>query len=158
MFVGLATLTIGIGLWHELPHSRRSVLGDGQPALTTMVLPNAPGGVLTVEIADESEERMNGLSRRDGLEPGRGMLFLFPQAAVHAFWMKEMRFPLDIIYLRDGVVVQVFAQVPAPLPGEEPRTVEPRGPIDAVLELPAGEAARRGISEGVYFQGLPSLR
>lgn len=156
--ITIAAFTIGVGLWFERPLNERQYLGDGQPFLPMMTLQAAPGGRLVVEIADETEERMNGLSRRNGLGPNRGMVFLFEQAAMHPFWMKDMRFPIDIIYLREGSVIHVFASVPPPEPGEGPKTVEPSGFADAVLELSAGEAARRGIVPGTYFQGLPSLR
>lgn len=154
----VALLTVGAGLWHERPFDERRFLGDGQPLLPRMTLRGAPGGELQVEIADETEERMNGLSRRNGLGPNRGMVFLFEKAAIYPFWMKDMRFPIDIVYLREGLVTQVFASVPPPGPGELPTTVEPTGFVDAVLELSSGEAVRRGIVPGSYFQGLPSLR
>lgn len=154
----LAVVTIGVGFWYERPFDAVRLVGDGQPFLPTMLLRNAPGGPLLVELADEREERMNGLSRRNGLGSNRGMLFLFEKESIYPFWMKDMRFSIDIIYLHEGVVTQVFPEVSAPNPGQEPKTVEPRSQSDAVLELSAGEAKRRGIAEGTYFQGLPALR
>lgn len=156
--IGGMLFTIGIGLWYERPLNRAQYLGEGQPFLTTIPLHGAPGGLLRVEVADEPEERKTGLSRRAGLAPDQAMVFVFETLAAHPFWMKDMRFPIDIVYLREGVVMQVFASVPPPGPGEEPKTVQPSEFSDAVLELSAGEAARRGIVPGTYFQGLPSLR
>lgn len=153
-----AGLTIFLGLWYAWPLKERSVLGNGQPFLPKMTLQNAPGGVLHVEIADEPEERIQGLSRRNALAPNHGMVFLFKTSGIYPFWMQDMRFPIDIIYLKEGVVVDVFSMVTPPALGEEPKTVEPSASVNAVLELASGEADRRNIVSGTYFQGLPSLR
>ncbi len=155
----LVVCTIGIGVWFSVGMGGRwSDAGDGQPRLPVVQLRQAPGGPLEVEVADESDERANGLSGRRGLANDQGMIFLFTEARLYPFWMKDMRFPIDIIYLYEGTVTEVFPSVAPPLPGGVPTTVQPTVPADAVLELFAGESARRGIEKGVYFQGLPSLR
>ncbi len=155
----LSCFTLAIGLWEAWPiEGFRSDIGDGQPRLPTVRLEGAPGGTLTVEVADEVHERKEGLSRRNTLKSGHGMVFLFPEPGTYGFWMNEMRFPIDIVYLREGVVTQVFPRVSAPLPGGVPTSVDPEKPADAVLELYAGEAGQRGIKEGTYFQGFPTLR
>lgn len=151
--------TIGIGIWLSASMGGgRLDAADGQPPLPVVQLQQAPGGPLEVEVADEPEERANGLSGRRGLASDQGMFFLFADARLYPFWMKDMRFPIDIIYLYEGTVTEVFPSVAPPLPGGVPATVQPTVPADAVLELFAGESARRGIEKGVYFQGLPSLR
>lgn len=151
--------TIGIGIWLSASMGGgRHDAADGQPLLPVVQLQQAPGGPLEVEVADEPEERASGLSGRRGLASDQGMLFLFADARLYPFWMKDMRFPIDIIYLYEGTVTEVFPSVAPPLPGGVPATVQPTVPADAVLELFAGESARRGIEKGVYFQGLPSLR
>jgi uncharacterized membrane protein (UPF0127 family) len=151
--------TIGIGIWLSTSMGGGQLDGsDGQPPLPMVQLRQAPGGPLEVEVADEPDERANGLSRRRGLASDQGMLFLFADARLYPFWMKDMRFPIDIIYLYEGTVTEVFPSVAPPLPGGVPATVQPTVPADTVLELFAGESARRGIEKGVYFQGLPSLR
>lgn len=119
----------------------------GQPPLPERVLA-VPGGPLTVEIAASDLERQRGLSDRNGLAADKGMLFLFDEPKPYAFWMKDMRFSIDIVYLSSGVVTQVFAHVPPPGPGEPPKTVVPDGRADAVLEVFAGESARRGWGPG----------
>lgn len=115
----------------------------GQPALPTgqMLVGDT---WLTVEVADEPTERAAGLSKRCGLADGQGMVFLFEQPTQASFWMKEMRFPLDIVWITGRRIVQIDADVPAPAPGEEPAIVAPWRPIDTVLEVPAGYAAKQG--------------
>ena len=134
----LAGVSIVVWRMGRLP----SVAG-GQPPLPQRVLA-LPGGNFTVEIADEEGERRQGLGGRKGLPPGTGMLFLFEAPGIYPFWMKGMRFPLDIIYLRDGVVTEVFPSVPAPAPGGEPVTVVPQGLANQVFEVEAGTAAQKG--------------
>ena len=60
---------------------------------------------ISVEIASSSEDMMGGLSGRANLENGKGMLFVFNNTGSHGFWMKDMNFPLDIIYIDENLVV-----------------------------------------------------
>lgn len=131
----------------------------GQPVLPMLELADAPGGALRVEVAVAPMALQHGLSRRRSLPANTGMLFLFPEVEPRAFWMKQMRFPLDIVFLRNKVVVAVFERVPPPEPGRQPVTVQvPEPGADAVLELPAGEASSRQITAGTVFSSLPSFR
>src|SRR3990172_7339338 len=50
-----------------------------------------------VEIADSPEEQAKGLMGRESLEPGKGMLFVFPEEGIYPFWMKDTLMPLDMI-------------------------------------------------------------
>lgn len=104
---------------------------------------------IRVEIAATMLARARGLGYRDSLPEGRGMLFTFGSAEQRSFWMKGMRFPIDIVWLRDGEVVDVTADVPPPAgAGLSLKTYAPSEPADDVLELPAGYAARHGIVRG----------
>src|SRR3989338_4766663 len=62
------------------------------------------GQSVIVELAQTPEARKQGLSGRQNLCETCGMLFIFPENNRYTFWMKEMNFPLDIIWLKDGVV------------------------------------------------------
>ena len=89
-------------------------------------------------IADNPLRRMRGLLGRDGLESGEGLL-LRPASAVHTYFM---RFPIDVVFLdRSLVVVGISDDV-------DPWRATSRRGAKAVLELPAGESARRGLSVG----------
>ena len=89
-------------------------------------------------VADSPLARMRGLLGRRGLESGEGLL-LRPASSVHTFFM---RFPIDVVFLdRHGVVKRVAPNVPPW------RSVGCRG-AKAVVELPAGEVARREIKAG----------
>lgn len=111
----------------------------------TVILPD--GSQVAAEVVDTPAARAQGLSGRDGLEEGKGMLFLFGTRAQHGFWMKGMRFPIDIVWLDGGRVVTVLADVPHDLLRQLAVRM-PTAPADAVLELPAGQAAAHGVAEG----------
>jgi len=102
---------------------------------------------IQAEIADNVVERAQGLSGRESMCETCGMLFVFPQAQVQNFWMRDMRFPLDIIFIRDDRITEIFADVPVPSNGEIPR-VESRESADQVLELNAGVSGKLGIRVG----------
>lgn len=68
-----------------------------------------------VEIASTTTEKALGLSGRDGLGENDGMLFLFDRPGVQNFWMKDMKFPLDMIWISGGQVVG-FVQDAVPQP------------------------------------------
>ncbi len=85
-----------------------------------------------------------GLSYRRELPEGQGMLFLMPTKEVQVFCMRGMRLPLDFIWITDGQVAGITPNVPATFPGP----VTSPGPVDQVLEVPGGFAARHGIKAG----------
>lgn len=112
----------------------------------------APNGMrYDVEIADDVAEQALGLSFLPSMTDTEGKLFVFPVSGSYAFWMKDMRFPLDILWIQDGVVVDLAEDVPAPLTGQFPATVVPQAPAQMVLELQAGEAKRQGIEVGAVL-------
>lgn len=121
----------------------------------------AVGGVpLTVELAYQPADTSRGLGYRDGLEPGTGMLFLFTDAAPRSFWMRGMRFCLDIIWIEGGAI-QGAAESVCPEPAgtadaDLPSYVSPE-PVSYVLEVPAGWLDHYGLGVGTPVEGLPQL-
>jgi uncharacterized membrane protein (UPF0127 family) len=101
---------------------------------------------VTVELARAPEEKGRGLSGRPVLKPGEGMLFVYDQPQRVGIWMKDMRFPLDIVWIREGRIVQIEQQAP-PLGQGGPETVY-TATADLVLEVRAGFTARQGIRVG----------
>ena len=100
------------------------------------------------DLADDPASRQRGLSGRENLGEGNGMLFLLPDDSP-SFWMKDMRFPIDILWIRDGRVVDVSADVPPPRSPNSPLpTYSPDRPADRALEVNAGWAADHGIRRG----------
>ena len=108
-----------------------------------------PKGVsIPVEVSDTLEKRSLGLGKRDKLEKGWGMLFVFEKRIPHSFWMKNMRFPIDIIWLDNQRIVELAENVPPPQEGESPKVMEPRLPSNFVLELESGRARALGLKVG----------
>lgn len=113
---------------------------------------------LLVAVADTDATRQQGLSGQDSLTNGQGMLFNFKNSKRRqpGFWMKQMKFDLDIIWIRDNVVVDITQNVPAPPSGAVPSGAAPGGlplyypsePIDTVVEVPSGWCARHSITVG----------
>jgi len=100
-----------------------------------------------VVVADTPEERERGLQGREPLDPGEGMLFIFEDTAVRTFAMKEVAFPIDIVFI--GADMRVAA-VESLEPGDARHVT---GPVASayVLELPHSWADAEGIGEGSLF-------
>ncbi|MFO0702562.1 MAG: DUF192 domain-containing protein [Candidatus Andersenbacteria bacterium] len=109
----------------------------------------ADGAELTLAIADTDSERQLGLGNRDQL-PHDGMLFVFDQPARYGIWMKGMRFPIDIVWLRNGEVVHVVqdAQPQQGLTDAQLPIFSPPSDADAVVELASGRATQLKLSVG----------
>ena len=105
------------------------------------------GKQIAVEIADSRAEQEKGLGERDSLEWGKGMYFSYARPGFFGFWMKGMRFSIDIVFLREGRIVELYPQVPFEKNGNGP-TIRPRSLVDGVLEVPAGFAAANGWQVG----------
>jgi uncharacterized membrane protein (UPF0127 family) len=106
------------------------------------------------EVARTSESRSLGLSGREYLSSGRGMLFDMETATDAIFWMKGMRFPIDIVWISsDLVVIDVDRNVPVPnsaLPDTALPLYHQEGLLSRyVLELNAGTTAEHGIVKGL---------
>lgn len=91
-----------------------------------------------VEIADTLARREKGLSGRAELPEGEGMLFIFDTPGLYGFWMKDMQFPIDIIWIRGDRVVGFTENVPIPAGIFDLKTYYPPEPVDGVLEVGAG--------------------
>jgi uncharacterized protein len=104
--------------------------------------------VITLEIARSAEERAIGLSGRAELADDKGMLFVYDEPRVVTFWMRGMLIPIDMVFLRSDVVVEVIADVP-PCREDPCPTYGPDVPVDSVLELASGRSATLGIASGM---------
>ena len=113
-----------------------------------------------VEIAATAAEREQGLSGREEMASGDGMLFVYAEPSVLTFWMKDMLLPLDFVWIGAGcAVVDITHDVPNPPRGATSAALphySSAGPASYNLEISAGEARRNGLSEGdpVRFVGI----
>ena len=113
-------------------------------------LVTAPNGeLIQVEVADTDAKRTQGLGFRNHLPVGKGMLFVFTKKARYGFWMKNMKIPIDIIWLNNHQIVDVLSDVSPPDdPKKLPQSFYPKTDANFVLELSAGEAKRLGFQTG----------
>lgn len=105
-----------------------------------------------VEIADTDALRSKGLSNRASMSANSGMIFLFDGPDTYDFWMKDMQFPLDFVWINNGVVVDITRRVepvPNPQSVENIPTYKPKSPVDAVLEINAGASDSINIGDEV---------
>lgn len=117
------------------------------------------GERFNVEIADSEAERNRGLMFRDQLPADAGMLFLYDAEQPLAFWMKNTRIPLDILYFdQERRLVSARKGVPPCSLGDRCPPYPSTAPAIYVLELNAGTAARLGVADGdelVFGPGIP---
>lgn len=103
--------------------------------------------VFKAEGALKAKEQYRGLSKRQHLGADRGMLFLFQNQADQNFVMRDMNFPLDIIFIKNHRVTNLYNNLPPA--GDGPLTsYHSGGPVDAVLEVTAGRSQGCGIGVG----------
>lgn len=106
---------------------------------------NAPK--LKTEIASNNQSRALGLSGRVCIPDDTAMLFSFPDSDTRCFWMKDMRFPIDMIWVNANDVITHVEQ--GVKPASYPESYCGSGPAQSVIEVGEGMAARYGLTPGV---------
>jgi uncharacterized membrane protein (UPF0127 family) len=106
------------------------------------------GNILKVSIARSLDEIVQGLSNHQPLAKDEGMLFLFADSNHRTFWMKDMLFNIDMIFINEGVIVDIKKDMPAPNPWQWPATYTSQNPADAVLEVNSGLSDHLGWEVG----------
>lgn len=107
---------------------------------------------VNVTIADTEEKRTKGLTSLDTLPQDEGMLFIFESKNVTpSFWMKGMKFPLDFIWIKEGEISQIDANIPYPASDTMDSGIKvyiPNSPVDYVLEVNGGFSSVNNIKIG----------
>lgn len=116
---------------------------------------------LKVQLALTPDQQTLGLGYRNGLAPGTGMLFVFDAPSVQTFWMKGMRFCLDIVWVTETELAGAAENVcpdPSGTPDADRPIETPSQPVQYVLEVPAGWLAAHGYGAGtpVNLSTLPA--
>lgn len=109
--------------------------------------------VIPVEIAETAEDQRVGLGKYSTLPESEGMLFPYTVKSPATYWMKGMSFPIDIIWIADGKVVQITENVPHEpgVPDNKLKFYPANQPVNYVLEVNAGFAERNNIKVGDAF-------
>lgn len=113
-----------------------------------------------VELADDDAERARGLMFRDAMADGRGMLFVHDTQEPQAYWMKNTRIALDILYFdNDRKLVAQQRDVPPCSLGDACPSYPSNAPARYVLELNAGQAEKLKLQDGatlIFGPGIPT--
>jgi uncharacterized membrane protein (UPF0127 family) len=102
---------------------------------------------VNIELAETQSVQAKGLSGREGLAENNGMLFIYSNYALRSFWMKNMNFPIDIIWIRDDKIAG-FNENLQPEGDSPTNKYQSPVPVNYVLEVPAGFIKKHGIRVG----------
>jgi len=118
----------------------------GEVKFVKITLPD--GFKVTAELAITEEQRQQGLMFRQGMKEDQGMLFIFETEDYYSFWMKNMHFALDMLWLdSQRRIVHIEENVP-PCPNEPCPSYMPSRPALYVLELVSGSVKKHGLKIG----------
>ncbi len=112
------------------------------------------GKLIQAELVMSDQARAQGLSGRSNLNENQGMLFVFNTSGYYPFWMKEMNFPIDIVWLNKNWEIIDLTENLAP--ETYPNTVSSQAPAQYVLEIKAGMVKKLGIKIGQKIKTLNS--
>jgi uncharacterized protein len=137
LIIGAFLLIFAIALIVTFAMSRRS------PKVTVN------GQSFKVTVAKTEDQKQIGLSETERLRDNEGMLFVFDSAGHYPFWMKNMKFPIDIIYINgDKVTTVIDSAKPSNESDENLDIYQPDERSDKVLEIKAGLARKHQIKKG----------
>lgn len=119
------------------------------------------GQVIDLEVAQTPQQQAMGLMYRTVLADNQGMLFPFDPPQPVSFWMKNVAISLDMIFLKNGRVVEIAANVP-PCKTATCPVYGPKSHIDQVIELRGGRAVELGLQVGdpvsIQFSSVTKTR
>lgn len=148
----IAIIIVGVFVAVYLMTRKEAVVTNevSQPPKTQVQIGDT---MIDVEVADDFDKMNLGLGGRDSLDENAGMLFVYESKQPVVFWMKGMRFPLDIIWIADGRVIQINSDVPIEpeVSDSELKLYTSSQPVEYVLEVNAGFAQRKNINVGDSF-------
>ena len=140
--VGLIFLTYYLVSTNTIPG-----LGDNNENLISIETPN---GIIQAIVATSTDDQEKGLGNRESIPKDRGMLFAFPDAGNRGFWMQDMIFPIDMVWINeDKTVAGIISNIAT---STYPDIYLPLVPVMYVLELNAGTAENFGIATGTLLQ------
>ncbi len=142
-FLVFGVLIVGSALFVS-----RSYLRDFVFAQTKTTRVQIKNTVLQAEVAQTEAQRETGLSGRATLGMDKAMLFVYSKPTTPVFWMEGMRFPLDIIFISKGKIVEIVKEAMPPMPEQVRETYSPPEPVDWVLEVNAGLSDRQAWKVG----------
>lgn len=144
----LVIISVGIMLWSKYKAHDASAVRNTMNDSDVLVIGGTP---FQAEIVDTPLFRQRGLSGRSHIGDTEAMLFVFPQSDYHGFWMKDMLFPIDILWLtEEGVIVHIKESA---RPESYPEPFVPQVPARVVIEVKEGtvKAYKLKIGDSLIF-------
>ena len=133
--------------------SGQGLAGAARPPDARVVEIRVDRWLIKAEVADTAQKREKGLQGREALEPGYGMLFVFPQEGRPSFWMKDTTIPLSLAFIdTEGKIVQIERGQP-----RDATLIAPEAPCKYVLEVRQGWFEDRGLGPGTVVQLPPEF-
>jgi uncharacterized protein len=121
--------------------------GQGQMKPNASVTVNKQ--TFAVEKITDAKAQEIGLTKYNSIKPEQGMLFIFDKSGSHPFWMRGMKFPIDMIFINDKTVVATYENLPAAkITDPNIPTYGGDGLSDKVLEINAGLVTKYNIKKG----------
>ena len=141
----LVAISLIIWLFYQAFSSKQESLG-GNAGVYWIVA----GQEVFIEIVKTPSAMYQGLSNRPSLCRDCAMMFVFPESDQRTFVMREMNFPLDIVFLNDGKIVKIYRNLPPE--GMAPQSqYNSEAPANRVLEFNAGVTREFGLEEGQWL-------
>ncbi len=107
---------------------------------------------IKAEVADTDTARQKGLSGRASMAKDSGMLFVISNnKSTPTFWMKDMKIAIDIVWIKNGKIIQIDKNVPPPsfgTPDNKLKLYSPKSAVDYVLEVNSGYSDANNIKVG----------
>ncbi|HIK18375.1 MAG TPA: DUF192 domain-containing protein [Leptolyngbyaceae cyanobacterium M33_DOE_097] len=145
LFLLLSGLIVSCSFWVPAASpDQEGNLGQTLPISAQVEIANQ---VIELEVARTPAEQAMGLMYRESLPDNRGMLFIFNPPRPVGFWMKNVRFPLDMVFLRNQKIIQIASEVP-PCEAKPCPIYSPPGVVDQVIELRGGRAKELQLKQG----------
>lgn len=135
VIVVILLVILGIVFFNVVSNNLRLPFPTSQPKSAVSI----DGQTFHVTVANTEKDKEIGLSNMSSLPKDQGMLFTFDHPDYYAFWMRNMKFSIDIIYIANKKIVTIFSNVPAPSSNTASLPIyKPKQPADTVLEINAG--------------------
>lgn len=152
LFIFALFLVIAFGMVFAQNYLKTNSLFQNQKSPKALINDKA----FELTIVNTPKEMEIGLSEMSSLPQNKGMLFLFKVPDYYSFWMRNMKIPIDIIYINKDKIVTIFSKVKAPLPSESPIIYRPDEPSNKVLEINAGLSEKYNFKKGdkVRYENL----
>ena len=104
--------------------------------------------IFNIEVVKSDNDKQIGLTKYSAIMDNQGMLFVFDNPDINGFWMKNMKFPIDIIFIKDDTIISFVEKAPIADPKKDPTIYNPDAPVNYVLEINDGLIKKYNIKKG----------